>query len=481
MLEELINERRKKLERIRDKGIDPYPAAARRTARISDTVKNFQKLSKSKKRVQLAARIAGLRDQGGVIFLDVQDESGRVQAVLKKENLKDFSFWKEVLDRGDFLEIGGSAFLTKRGEKSIEVKTVRLLTKSLRPLPTDWYGLDDVETRLRRRYVDLVVHPEVRELFQKKSLFWQSMRDCMRGEGFMEVETPVFEQTPGGADATPFATHLNALDIDLYLRISLELYQKRLLVGGFEKVFEIGRVFRNEGIDAEHLQDYTALEFYWAYADYKELMKFVEKLYKTAIKKTFGTLRITSQGHTANWGTKWKTLDYSHAFKEATGIELRGVHADTLYQKALKLHLEPARGLGVGRLIDLIYKKTVRPHVIQPTFLVNHPVAVSPLAKRHPDDPEITQRIQVLAYGTELGNGWSELNDPLDQKQRFEEQMRLRAAGAEEAQRMDEDFVEALEYGMPPAAGFGLSERLFSVLVDKPVRETVFFPLMRPK
>jgi lysyl-tRNA synthetase class 2 len=481
MLEELISERRKKLEHIREKGIDPYPADARRTARIGDTVKNFQKLSKSKKRVQLAARIAGLRDQGGVLFLDVQDESGRVQAVLKKENLKDFSFWKEVLDRGDFVEIGGSVFLTKRGEKSVEVKTIRLLTKSLRPLPTDWYGLDDVETRLRRRYVDLAVHPEVSELFKRKSLFWQSMRDCMRGEGFMEVETPVFEQTPGGADATPFVTHLNALDIDLYLRISLELYQKRLLVGGFEKVFEIGRVFRNEGIDAEHLQDYTALEFYWAYADYKELMKFVEKLYKTAIKNTFGTLTIASKGQKVNWGAKWKHLDYSQAFKDATGIELRGVGAETLYQKAIQLGLEPARNLGIGRLIDLIYKKTVRPHVIQPTFLVNHPVAVSPLAKRHPQDPEITQRIQVLAYGTELGNGWSELNDPLDQRQRFEEQMQLRAAGDEEAQMMDEDFVEALEYGMPPAAGFGLSERLFSVLADKPVRETVFFPLMRPK
>jgi lysyl-tRNA synthetase class 2 len=295
------------------------------------------------------------------------------------------------------------------------------------------------------------------------------------------VETPVFEQVPGGAEAEPFVTHHNALDTDFYLRISLELPLKKLMASGYEKVFEIGRIFRNEGIDREHLQDYTQLEFYWAYADYRDLMKLTEALYKELVKNVTGALATTFQGEKINWGKKWGTIEYCDIFKDANKLDPRTASVGELRARAEELELHPERGLGKGRLIDLIYKKTVRPHLTDPAFLIHPPVEVSPLAKRTPEDPRIVERVQVVACGSELGNGWSELNDPLDQRARFEEQMKLRAAGDTEAQRLDEEFLRAMEYGMPPIAGFGLSERLFAFLVDKPIRETVLYPLMRPR
>src|SRR3989344_4101343 len=290
MLELLIEERKRKLKNIRDKGIDPYPASSKRAHTASYVVDNFSKLSKTRKKVYLTGRIRALRDQGGVIFIDLKDESSGIQVVLKKDNIKDFNFWKENLDLGDFIEVGGTLFKTKRGEKSVEVKAFKLLTKSLRPIPKDFYGIADTETRLRKRYLDIALNAEVKELFFKKAKFWEAFRRELEANGFLEVETPILESTPGGADADPFVTHHNALDEDFYIRISLEIALKKLMVAGYEKVFEIGRVFRNEGIDAEHLQDYTALEFYWAYVDYNDLMKFIERLYKLVIKGTVGTL-----------------------------------------------------------------------------------------------------------------------------------------------------------------------------------------------
>jgi lysyl-tRNA synthetase class 2 len=296
------------------------------------------------------------------------------------------------------------------------------------------------------------------------------------------VETPVLENLPGGAEAEPFKTHHNALDEEFYLRISLELPLKRLLVGGYDKVFEIGRIFRNEGIDREHLQDYTQLEFYWAYSDYHDVMRLTEKVYKEVIEKTCGGLVTEFGGKKIDWSKKWPSVDYVEAFKKANdGLDPISASHTELAAKTRELKLEVDKNAGKGRLIDLIFKKTVRPTLIEPCFLINPPVEIEPLAKRHPENPAVVERFQIVACGTELGKGFSELNDPDDQRARFEEQMKLRAAGDAEAQYLDEDFLEALQYGMPPAGGFGVSERLFAILMDMPIRETVFFPLMRAK
>jgi lysyl-tRNA synthetase class 2 len=481
MLEDLIGERRKKLEKLVDAKADFYPATAPRTFAIADARKKFGAFAKSRKKVSLVGRILGSRDQGNIVFLDLADTSGKLQVVLKKDTLPKFEFWKSVLDIGDFVSASGILFKTKKGEESLEAMGLTMLAKSLRPLPGEWYGLEDVETRLRKRYLDLLVNPEAKSLFEKKAVFWKTFRDYLKREGFLEVETPALENIPGGADAEPFKTHHNALDADFYLRISLELPLKKLLVAGFEKVFEIGRIFRNEGIDKEHLQDYTQLEFYWAYADYNDMMAFVEKMYKAVIKKVCGRLVVTCGGKKINWGRKWPKMDYVEEFKKAAKLDPVTASQNELYVNARSFGLEPERNLGKGRLIDLIFKKAVRPKLVEPCFLVDPPVETVPLAKRSRKNPKIAERFQIIACGTELGTGYSELNDPTDQRARFEEQMKLRQAGDKEAQRLDEDYLEAMEYGMPPAAGFGISERLFAVLLDKPVRETVIFPLMRPR
>jgi lysyl-tRNA synthetase class 2 len=478
MLEDLLKERRAKLERY-EKSANPYPVQTKRTALIGEAVSGFSKLAKSKKVLWLTGRVTALRVQGGIIFGDLKDESGQIQLILKKEETDGFELLKDTLDIGDFVEVKGYLFKTKRGEKSVFARQARMISKSLRPLPQSWYGLENEEIRLRKRYLDTLLNPEVREIFRKKNAFWEAARDTLKKEGYLEVEMPVLESLPGGAEAEPFKTHHNALDRDFYLRISLELPLKKMLVGGFEKVFEIGRVFRNEGIDAEHLQDYTALEFYWAYADYRDLMKFLPKFFRTVIKKTFGKLKIKSGGMEADWGKPWKTYDYYELFRKNAGLDLKKASVAELKKKADELGLKYERMASRGRLIDLIYKRTVRPKLIEPGFLVNPPVEIEPLAKRTPEDPGRVERLQVMAYGTELGKGFSELNDPIDQRKRFEDQMALRAEGDKEAQYLDESFLEALEYGMPPAAGFGMSERLFAVLMDKPIRETVVFPLMR--
>jgi lysyl-tRNA synthetase class 2 len=481
MLEDIIKERRKKLERIIEAGLDPYPARITRSHAIGDVIASWD-ASLARGTVSVAGRIMSIRDQGAIIFIDLEDGTGKLQIVLKDGSTTNFNFWKDVIDRGDFVSATGKLFVTNRGEKSLDAQEVAIATKSLLPLPDKWEGLENEDLRFRERYVDLIINPDVREMFRKKSTFWQATRKFLLKQNFLEVETPVLEPVPGGAEAEPFVTHHNALDTDFYLRISPELNLKRLMVGGFEKVFEIGRIFRNEGIDAEHLQDYTQMEMYWAYQDYKGLMKFVEKLTKFVIFETFGTYEITRKGQTVDWKKKWATYDYYKLFKEHAGLDLKKAKREQLLSKAQELGIEGVNEtLGRGRLIDLVYKKTVRPKLIEPGFLINPPLDIEPLAKRSEKDQTRVERFQVVAYGTELGKGFSELNDPVDQQSRFEEQMRLREAGDVEAQHLDDNFVRALEYGMPPTAGFGYSERLFSVLADKPIRETVFFPLMRPK
>jgi lysyl-tRNA synthetase class 2 len=477
---ELFKDRLKKLEKLKSLGVDPYPASCRRTGSVAETLAAFSKLSEQAKAVSLTGRIRALRGHGKLIFGDLEDQSGEIQFAVKADEVgeKQLEIFSN-LDVGDFLQVEGPLFITKKNERTVLVRSFQVLAKSLRALPEKFHGLKDVETRLRQRYLDLLSEKSVRELFVKKSVFWKTVREYMTGADFLEVETPVLEVVPGGAEAEPFVTHYNALDRDFYLRISLELPLKRLLVGGYEKVFEIGRIFRNEGVSAEHLQDYTQMEFYWAYADLDELMSFAERLYRGVAQALFQTTVVTARGKKCDWGKPWQRYDYYELFKKHAGLDLRDATNDQLKKKAISLDLKVEKFAGRGRLIDLIYKKTVRPHLVEPGFLLYPPVEVEPLAKRMSQDPTRVQRMQVVAYGTELGKGFAELNDPQDQKARFEKQMELREAGDKEAQTLDADYVEAMEYGMPPAAGFGMSERLFAVLMDKPVRETVIFPPMK--
>ena len=476
-IEKLRQVRAEKLAKIKNLKIDPYPAKSHKKQTIADCLKS------QGREVVTAGRVMAIRTHGGSSFMDLVDESAKIQLFFSKSQLSNVNCQLlELLDIGDFIQVAGEVQKTKAGEITIFVKDFKLLTKSIRPIPQSFYGLKDIEIKLRKRYLDLIVNPEVRELFTRKAKFWNAVRSFLINNDFLEVETPALESIPGGADARPFITHHNALNQDFYLRISLELYQKRLLVGGFEKVFEIGKIFRNEGIDAEHLQDYLQMEFYWAYADYNDLINFVEKYYRFIVKETLGTATSNYQSITIDWEKEWKKIDYLDAFKQETGADItKNPTTEELYKLAEKVGAKPAKKMGQGRLIDLIYKKTIRPKLIQPSILINHPVAVSPLAKRSKENPYSVERMQILVAGTEVGNGFSELNDPVDQKARFEEQQKMRAAGDEEAQMYDEDFIEALEYGMPPAAGFGLSQRLFAVLVDKPIRETVFFPTIKPE
>ncbi|MDP3697917.1 MAG: lysine--tRNA ligase [Candidatus Taylorbacteria bacterium] len=498
-LDEIRNTKIEKVEKLRKVGIDPYPASSGRTHKVSEAVENFDKIAEERKEVVLAGRVMARREHGGSIFFDLRDGSGKVQGFIKEDlaGKKSFSQFLGLVDTGDLIEITGTLFKTKKDEKTLEVKSFKLLTKALLPLPEKWHGLQDIEERLRKRYLDFIMNPAEKELFVKKNIFWQTVRNFLTKEGGLEVETPILERIPGGADAEPFMTHLNALDIDLYLRISLELNLKRLIVAGYEKVFEIGRIFRNEGIDKEHLQDYSQMEMYWAYADYEQLMKLVEKLFKEVIKATIGNLSheyhgstsfdktqdrlLTTGGHQINWDSEWKRYDYYDEFTKHTGLDLSKISEKELKKYAENESIETKKHIGRGRLIDIVFKRKVRGHLIEPGFLILPPSEIEPLAKRWPEDPGRVERFQIMAGGTELGKGFSELNDPLDQRRRFEEQVKLGEAGDKEAQRMDEDFIEALEYGMPPTAGFGMSERFFAFLMNKPVRETVFFPLMRPR
>ncbi len=482
-LEDIRNTKIEKVEKLRKAGIDPYPASSGRTHQITGVLDNFDKYASEKKELVLAGRIMARREHGGSIFFDLRDGSGKIQGFVKEDVIgkEEFSKFLDLVDTGDFVEISGTLFKTKKEEKTLEVKNFKILTKALLPLPEKWHGLQDIEERLRKRYLDFIMNPTERELFVKKNNFWQAVRNFLAKEGGLEVETPVLERIPGGADAEPFQTHLNALDIDLYLRISLELNLKRLIVAGYDKVFEIGRIFRNEGIDKEHLQDYTQMEMYWAYTDYEQLMKIVRELFLYTVKATLGGTSHEYSGHQINWDGDWKTYDYYDEFTKYTGLDLSKISEKELKKYAEKERIETKKHVGRGRLIDIVFKRKVRGQLVEPGFLILPPADIEPLAKRWPKDPNRVERFQVMAGGTELGKGFSELNDPLDQRKRFEEQAKLREAGDKEAQRLDEDFIEALEYGMPPTAGFGMSERFFAFIMDKPVRETVFFPLMRPK
>ncbi len=483
-LNEIRKTRLAKLKKLQTAGVNPYPQTSKRTHTTAEMLEGFVKMKKADKEIIAAGRLMGLRGHGGAVFFDLVDASGKIQVLLRRDRVgeKGFKFFQNHFDIGDFVEVKGELMKTKAGEKTIEASDFNMLTKSLRPLPEKWHGLKDIEERLRKRYLDILFNPEVKEMIEKKAVFWNSVREFLQAKGFLEVETPVLETTPGGADAKPFITHHNALNMDVYLRISMgELWQKRLMVAGFEKTFEVGRQFRNEGMDAEHLQDYSQMEFYWAYADYKEGMKLVEELYKYVAEKTFGTLKFKIGDFNVDLGKKWQRYDYKDIIQKQTKIDILGHNLKAIEAKLKQLKIVyNKKGLNKARAVDLLWKHC-RKEIAGPGFLIHLPVFVSPLAKRVEKHPELTQRFQVIMAGSELGNGYSELNNPVDQAERFKEQQKLREAGDEEAQMHDKDFVEALEYGMPPTCGFGMSERYFSFLANKPARECQIFPLMRPK
>ncbi len=485
MLDDLRQARLEKLERIKNAGIDPYPAKSKRTKTVAEALGDFDKLAESKEPIVLTGRLRTFRSHGALTFADIEDQSGRIQLFFQQDRLGEEKYgFLGDLDIGDFLEARGYLFTTNKGQKTLFVEDYAILTKSLLPLPEKWHGLTDEETRYRKRHLDLIMNESVRDLFRKRILFINSIREFLNQEGFLEVETPVLEAVPGGAEAEPFVTHHNKLDIDFYLRISLELHLKRLMVGGFEKIYELGRVFRNEGISTQHLQEFTMLEFYWAYADYEQLMDFVERFYTTIILKTFGTLDIPYGDRTLHFQTPWPRVDYREIILKESGVDIDLYPDKASMQKLVaEKGIKPDPAAGRGRLIDQLYKKLVRPNLIQPCFLINHPLDISPLAKLKAGNPQQVDRLQVLIAGAEVGNGFSELNDPIDQRGRFLKQEELREAGDKEAQMIDEDFVEALEYGMPPTAGFGVGiDRLLMILADQEnIRDVVFFPMMKPK
>lgn len=485
-LEEIRNERLAKLDLLKQEGVEPFPIDTHRTHDIAAFLAGHAQLETSKATVVLDGRILALREHGGSIFLDLDDGSARTQGYLQRDMLGEdaYALFTKTVDTGDIVELEGSAYTTKRGMASLQVRSWRMLAKTLQPIPDQWFGLKDEDERFRKRYLDILLSSETAARIRRRSAFWNTIRAYLLARGFVEVETPVLETIPGGAEAAPFLTHHNALDIDVYLRISAgELWQKKLLVAGLPKTFEIGRIFRNEGMSTEHLQDYTQLEFYEAYSDYTHGMKMIEDLYQTVAREVYGTQRFTIKGMEVDLGADWAVYDFCALMEKAYGFDPR--EAPHLPFSALQAQLEKldtdTRDIhDVGRAVDVLWKK-IRKDIVGPGFLVNVPVYLEPLAKKSVADPHVVERFQVMLAGSELGKGFSELNDPIDQAERFSHQGALRDAGDEEAQIPDAEYVEALEHGMPPAFGFGVSERLFSFLEGVPVREAQIFPLMRPR
>ncbi len=460
--------------------MDPYPARADRDFTLAEAKEKFEDLGE--RSLSLAGRIMAIRGQGAILFTVLNDGTDSFQSVFKKDELDEnlFNLFVDAVDVGDFISVTGTFFTTQKGEKSLLVKGWNILSKSLLPMPEKWAGIQDEELRLRKRYLDLLMDKEARDLFYKKSKFWEATRNFLKKEGFLEVETPTLEITTGGAEARPFKTHHNDYDLDVYLRISVgELWQKRLMAAGFPKTFEIGRVYRNEGSSPEHLQEFTNMEFYWSFADYNDGMRLVENLYKHVAMEVFGTTIFTTRGHTFDLGHEWGKVDYVSHVEEHTGINVLTATEKEMEAKLRELGVEYT-GNNRERLMDTLWKYC-RKKIGGPAFLINHPKLVSPLAKSLPDDPERTERFQVLLAGSEVGNGFSELNDPIDQRARFELQEKLIERGDDEAMMPEWEFVEMLEHGMPPTCGFGFGERLFAFLADKPIRETQLFPLVKPR
>jgi len=485
-LDEVRDERIKKINALKEKGVNPYPVHTDRDHTIEDIRKNFDVFAEDKRTVVLAGRVMALRGQGGLLFFNLNDGTGVFQGLFKKDEIDEtvFQMFAETVDIGDFIEVSGTLFTTKRGEQTIQTTTWKMLSKSLRPLPDKWHGLQDTEERYRKRYLDILMAPEVRERFIIRSKFVAAMRDFLNTAEFMEVETPILQPVAGGATAKPFKTHHQALDIGMYLRIAPELYLKELLVAGYPKVYELGRLFRNEGIDVTHNPEFTTVEFYEAYADADKHMAFVERMLRSAAERSTGTLKVPCGDDIIDFEKPFETVSYFSLFEKYAGIpNAEKLTFSELVAKAKELKVDMVKGDGIEKILDNIYKKYCRTKIVQPTYVVDYPAAFSPLAKRRETDPGMIERYQLLIGGLEVLNGFSELNDPLDQRARFVEQEAKRTEGDEEAQVKDEEYLEAMEHGMPPAGGCGISiDRMVMLLTDtKNVREVILFPTLRPK
>lgn len=473
-----------KMHKIEEHGWKPFGYRFLYTHRAADIAAQFDELSEKETEVKMAGRIMAIRGHGKTCFMDMQDKTGRIQVYVRKDVIGEENYALiKLMDIGDTVGITGTAFRTHMGELSIKAKSVEMLSKSLRPLPEKWHGLKDVETRYRQRYVDLIVNPEVRDTFVKRSQIIRSVREVLDSHDFLEVETPILNTIAGGAAARPFISYHNALDMQVYMRIAPELYLKRLIVGGMDRVYEMGRVFRNEGIDNRHNPEFTSVEIYQAFADYRDMMDLTEEVVVKTAEKVLGTTTINYEGTTIELASPWKRMSMIEAVKEYSGKDFTDVtdlEEARAIAKELNVAIEPS--FGIGKIINACFEEYVEDKLIQPTFITGHPKEISPLAKSNPENPEITDRFEAYIYGREICNGFTELNDPIDQKERFLKQVEERANGDEEANMMDEDFVNALEYGLPPTGGLGIGiDRLVMFLTNSStIRDVLFFPTMKP-
>lgn len=480
--------RLEKLQRLRERGRDPYATTTDRDTIVAEALQSFEEWSSTEKRITLAGRILTIRVHGGMMFADLEDGSGRIQIALKEDEIgaEAFADFRDLLDPGDIIEAAGPLFATKRGERSLKVAGWKILAKALAPLPEKWHGLQDVETRYRRRELDLISNPEVRERFVARSKLISSLRRFLDGNGFLEVETPILQPIPGGANARPFVTHHNALDVDLYLRIAPELYLKRLIVGGYERVYEVGRCFRNEGIDHAHNPEFTMLEMYWAYADKDAYMAFIEDLLKTMLQDALGTLSIEHPDGPLDFSGAWKRLSFREAVLEETGIDVDTCKSEEdviAAVKKKKLKIDFSHAIGLGAHLDELYKKTARTKLTGPVWVLDYPVETMPLANASPDDPTKSAIAQLVVHGVEIVKCfYHELHDPIEQRRRLMAEQSLTEQGSEEAQRLDEAFLSALEQGMPPTSGMGMGiDRLAAIITGSPsLKEVILFPTLRP-
>lgn len=473
-----------KMHKIEEHGWKPFGYRFLYTHRAADIAAQFDELSEKETEVKMAGRIMAIRGHGKTCFMDMQDKTGRIQVYVRKDVIGEENYALiKLMDIGDTVGITGTAFRTHMGELSIKANSVEMLSKSLRPLPEKWHGLKDVETRYRQRYVDLIVNPEVRDTFVKRSQIIRSVREVLDSHDFLEVETPILNTIAGGAAARPFISYHNALDMQVYMRIAPELYLKRLIVGGMDRVYEMGRVFRNEGIDNRHNPEFTSVEIYQAFADYRDMMDLTEEVVVKTAEKVLGATTINYEGTTIELASPWKRMSMIEAVKEYSGKDFTNVtdlEEARAIAKELNVAVEPS--FGIGKIINACFEEYVEDKLIQPTFITGHPKEISPLAKSNPENPEITDRFEAYIYGREICNGFTELNDPIDQKERFLKQVEERANGDEEANMMDEDFVNALEYGLPPTGGLGIGiDRLVMFLTNSStIRDVLFFPTMKP-
>ena len=473
-----------KMHKIEEHGWKPFGYRFLYTHRAADIAAQFNELSEKETEVKMAGRIMAIRGHGKTCFMDMQDKTGRIQVYVRKDVIGEENYALiKLMDIGDTVGITGTAFRTHMGELSIKANSVEMLSKSLRPLPEKWHGLKDVETRYRQRYVDLIVNPEVRDTFVKRSQIIRSVREVLDSHDFLEVETPILNTIAGGAAARPFISYHNALDMQVYMRIAPELYLKRLIVGGMDRVYEMGRVFRNEGIDNRHNPEFTSVEIYQAFADYRDMMDLTEEVVVKTAEKVLGTTTINYEGTTIELASPWKRMSMIEAVKEYSGKDFTNVtdlEEARAIAKELNVAVEPS--FGIGKIINACFEEYVEDKLIQPTFITGHPKEISPLAKSNPENPEISDRFEAYIYGREICNGFTELNDPIDQKERFLKQVEERANGDEEANMMDEDFVNALEYGLPPTGGLGIGiDRLVMFLTNSStIRDVLFFPTMKP-